>query len=166
MNTAQPAGSRERRLPPVLRIVRGACWGLAWLIVLGCVVWAFGALHFDFPVWKNAVAWTFVIIVLAAVVFLRGAWRKLGTVFLAFAVVLIWWRTLKPTSDADWQPDVARVAWAEIKGDEVTLHNVRNCDYRTKTDFTPHWETRTVRLSQITGVDIAVSYTHLTLPTN
>jgi len=35
---------------------------------------------------------------------------------------------------------------------------VRNCDYRTKTDFTPRWETRTVRLSQITGMDLAINY--------
>ena len=46
----------------------------------------------------------------------------------------------------------------QIKGDEVTVHNVRNCDYRTETDFTPHWETRTVRLSQITGMDVAINY--------
>ena len=49
-------------------------------------------------------------------------------------------------------------AWADINGDEVTIHNVRNCDYRTATDFTPHWETRTVRLSQITGIDLAINY--------
>lgn len=145
-----------KKLTALLLLAIAVC--VAWLIALGCVAWAFGALHFDFPVWKSAAAWTFVIIVLAAVVFLRGAWRKLGAVFLAFAVVLVWWRTLSPTNDADWQPDVAQVAWAEIHGDEVTLHNVRNCDYRTNTDFTPHWETRTVRLSQITGVDIAVDY--------
>jgi len=35
---------------------------------------------------------------------------------------------------------------------------VRNCDYRTDTDYTPHWETRTVRLSQITGIDLAIDY--------
>src|SRR5436305_15220311 len=40
----------------------------------------------------------------------------------------------------------------------VTIHNVRNCDYRTDTDFTPHWETRVVRLSQITGMDVAIDY--------
>ena len=61
----------------------------------------------------------------------------------------------KPTNEANWQPDVARLAWAKMNGDEVTLHNVRNCDYRTETDYTPHWETRTVRLSQITGIDLA-----------
>ena len=38
------------------------------------------------------------------------------------------------------------------------MHNVRNCDYRTETDYTPHWETRTVRLSQITGIDLAINY--------
>ena len=76
----------------------------------------------------------------------------------AFAVVLSWWLTLKPSNDRAWQPDVAQTAWAEINGDEVTVHNVRNCDYRTETDFTPHWETRTVRLSQITGMDVAINY--------
>jgi uncharacterized protein DUF4105 len=65
---------------------------------------------------------------------------------------------LKPRNDRPWQPDVARTAWAEINGDEVTIHNVRNCDYRTATDFTPKWETRTVRLSQITGMDVAINY--------
>jgi hypothetical protein len=50
------------------------------------------------------------------------------------------------------------LAWAEINGDEFTFHNVRNCDYRTDTDYTPRWETRTVRLSQITGIDLAIDY--------
>ena len=35
---------------------------------------------------------------------------------------------------------------------------MRNCDYRNETDFTTHWETRTVRLSQITGMDLAIMY--------
>ena len=142
----------------IVFILLAIAMSIAWLIALGCVVWAFGALHFDFPIWKSAAAWTFAAVMLAAVVFVRGAWRKLGAVFLGFVLVLIWWRTLKPTNDADWQPDVAQVAWADINGDEITLHNVRTCDYRSNTDYTPHWETRTVRLSQLTGVDIAIDY--------
>ncbi|MEI6034715.1 MAG: DUF4105 domain-containing protein [Verrucomicrobiae bacterium] len=142
----------------LFRMVRLACWSIAWIIALGCIVWAFGALHYDFSIWKPPVAWAFAAVVLAAVLFLRGAWRKLGATFFAFALVLAWWLTLKPTNDAAWQPDVAKVAWAEIDGDEVTLHNVRNCDYRTKGDFTPRWETRTVRVSQITGIDLAIDY--------
>ena len=139
-------------------MVRGAPWIVAWLLALGCLAWAFGAIHFDFPIWKSTAPWTFATIMLTAVVLARGAWRKLGAAFLGFAVVLIWWRTLKPTNDSDWQPNVAQVAWADIKGDEVTLHNVRDSDYRSVTDYTARWVTRTVRLSQITGIDIAIDY--------
>lgn len=73
-------------------------------------------------------------------------------------MVLSWWLTLKPSNNGDWQPDVAQLAWADVNGDEFTFYNVRNCDYRTATDYTPHWETRTVRLSQITGIDLAIDY--------
>jgi hypothetical protein len=140
------------------RAVRCAGWALAWLVALGCAAWGFGALHYDFPVLKAAAAWVFALAVLGAIIFVRGVWRKLCATFAGFALVLVWWLTLKPSNTRPWQPDVAQTAWAEVNGDEVTLHNVRNCDYRTETDYTPRWETRTVRLSQITGVDIALCY--------
>jgi hypothetical protein len=73
-------------------------------------------------------------------------------------VVLACWFTIKPSNEGNWQADVAQLAWAEINGDEVTLHNVRNNDYRTELDYTARWETRTVRISQITGVDLAINY--------
>jgi hypothetical protein len=40
----------------------------------------------------------------------------------------------------------------------VTIHNVRNCDYRTEGDYTPRWETRSFDLSQIRGMDIFFTY--------
>ena len=46
----------------------------------------------------------------------------------------------------------------KIDGDLVTVHNVRNCDYRTETDFTPQWETRTVQLSHFADMDLAITY--------
>jgi hypothetical protein len=141
-----------------MRVIRYIGWTFGWFIALGCAVWAFGALHYDFPMAKTVVAWVFAVLVIAAIVFLRGPVKKIGAVFLAFALVLIWWLTLKPSNDGNWQPDVAQTAWAEINGDEFTFHNVRNCEYRTDTDYTPHWETRTVRLSQITGIDLAIDY--------
>src|SRR6266436_2338029 len=131
-----------------MKILRFLAYAVAWIAAVFCVVWAFGALYFDFP---SAGA-------LAAIVFVRGKLLKLAIVFGAFALVISWWLTLKPSNDRNWQPDVAQTAWAEINGDEVTVHNVRNCDYRTETDFTPRWETRMVWLSQITGMDVAINY--------
>lgn len=141
-----------------MRAIRMVVWVTVWLLVLGCALWAFGALYFDLPAARGVLAWAFAFGVLAAIIFMPGRWSKLGTISLGFALVLGWWLTLQPSNTREWQPDVAQAAWAEVNGDEVILHNVRNWEYRTETDHTPQWETRTVRLSQITGIDLAICY--------
>ncbi len=141
-----------------MRLFRFAFHALAWITAFFCAAWAFGALYFDFPKAGGLAAIVFAVALSNIVVFVRGKVLKLGIIFGAFAAVAAWWLTLKPGNDRPWQPDVAKTAWAQINGDEVTIHNVRNCDYRTEIDFTPHWETRSVRLSQITGMDVAINY--------
>jgi hypothetical protein len=143
-----------------MRVIR---WTGALLVLLAAIIaaaWAFGAVWYDAP-FGNAnkiLAGLLAMASALALVFVRPFWRKVGAVALLFGGVLIWWLTLKPSNDGNWQPDVAQLAWADINGDEFTFHNVRNCDYRTDTDYTPHWETRTVRLSRITGIDLAIDY--------
>jgi hypothetical protein len=143
-----------------MRVIRWVGGLLLILTAIIAIAWAFGAVWFDAP-FDNAnkvVAGFLAIVSAAALVFVRRFWRKVGAIALLFGGTLAWWLTLSPTNNGDWQPDVAQTAWADIQGDEVTFHNVRNCDYRTNTDYTPHWETRTVRLSQITGIDLAIDY--------
>ena len=123
-----------------------------------CATWATGALYFDFPTAGTLAAILFVVVLVASIILAHGKLLKLAIIFGACIVVASWWFTLKPSNDLAWQPDVAQTAWAQMNGDEITIHNVRNCDYRTETDFTPHWETRTVLLSQITGMDVAINY--------
>ncbi len=144
----------------MIRFLRWSALAFAYLVSAIAALWAVGALYFDLP-WaalRGAASIILAFAFVSALIFLRGSWRKLGAIFAGFALVLAWWLTLKPSNEANWQPDVAQLASAEINGDEVTLHNVRNCDYRTETDYTPHWDTRTVRLSQITGIDLAINY--------
>lgn len=144
-----------------MRFVRLILWAFLWLVVLIAVLWAAGALYYDFPIHplRKVAAIGFILLAFLAVIFVPGKRRKLFAVVCGFLLVLAWWRlTLKPSNDRPWQPDVAETAWAEIKGDDVTLHNVRNFDYRTETDYTPNWETRSVKLLQITGVDLAITY--------
>lgn len=140
-----------------LRFLIVALGGLVGLIA---IAWAAGAIYYDVPVaWlRLPLALVFGLAMLAALFFTKGRWRAMGLVAAGFAAVLAWWFTIKPSNEGNWQPDVAQLAWAEINGDEVTLHNVRNNDYRTETDYTARWETRTVRTSQITGVDLAINY--------
>jgi hypothetical protein len=133
---------------------------LGWVLLFGATLWASGAIYFDLPIaWLQtplALVYGATIITLLIAIKRRGLALAAGAT--AFLLVLIWWLTLSPTNDSNWQPDVAQKAWADIQGDEVTLHNVRNCDYRTEIDYTPHWETRSVRISQITGIDLAIDY--------
>src|SRR5207245_6231972 len=65
---------------------------------------------------------------------------------------------LQPSNDRDWAPDVARTVSAVIDGDRVTLYNIRNCDYRSDSDLTPHWEERTYDLSKLRTVDLIMCY--------
>lgn len=139
-------------------LLRALRFTLGWLPLLIATAWTFGALWFDVPEagLRHALAIGFAIAALAAVAFVRPRRRaKLGLI-MVIALVAAWWLTLKPSNERNWQPDVAQEPWAEVNGDEVTLHNVRNCDYRTNEDFTVRWETRKLHLSQLTGVDIAI----------
>jgi hypothetical protein len=134
--------------------------GIGGLAGLLASAWATGALYYDLPIaWLRApLAFVYGLAMLVTLFFLKPRWRAMGLVAAGFAAVLAWWLTIKPSNTREWQPDVAQLASAETNGDEVILHNVRNCDYRTETDYTARWETRTVRISQITGVDLAINY--------
>ena len=98
---------------------------------------------------------------LAAVVALV-LYRALRFALPVFAVALvaigIWWGGLRPSNERDWQPEVARLAYATINGDMVTVHNIRNFDYRTETDFTPAYYDRTYDLNKLDSGDLIAVY--------
>jgi hypothetical protein len=71
-----------------------------------------------------------------------------------FGLVLAWWLNLRPSNQREWRADVAQTASIQIDGDRVTIHNLRNCNYRSETEYTDCWHDRTVDLSQIRGVDL------------
>jgi hypothetical protein len=139
-----------------MKLLRFPVLFLLFLACLPVFAWTFGALYFDGP--SRGLAWGLAGAVLLAAVFVKPWWGRVGVVAAWFVMVLAWWLTLKPSNDGNWQADVARKPWAEINGDEVTIHNVRNCVYRTDADYTAVWETRKVRLSQLTHIDLFVNY--------
>jgi hypothetical protein len=55
----------------------------------------------------------------------------------------------KPSLDRDWSPDQAIVPSAVVRGDLVEIRNVRNFRYRSATDYTPAYETRTYDLRRL-----------------
>lgn len=142
------------------RLSRWIAGTLMGVVAMISAAWAFGAVWFDAPFGKQ----NHVVAVLVAILFgivlliVRPLGRKLVAFIIVFGLILGWWLTIKPTQDRNWEPDLAQRAWADIDGDQVTLHNVRNCEYRSETDYTPRWETRVFHLSQMTGADLAITY--------
>jgi len=80
------------------------------------------------------------------------------TTLLIFAGVGGLWTSLFPSNDRAWTQDVSRTPWGEVRGDEVIVHNVRNFAYRTEEDYDVRYEDRTVRISELSEVDILVTY--------
>lgn len=75
----------------------------------------------------------------------------------AFGIVLIVvvfaWCVLalvrRPSNDRDWTVDQKVLARAEFHGPLVTVHDVRNFDYRSIDDYTPRYYDRTYDLRQL-----------------
>jgi hypothetical protein len=127
----------------------------AWLVALTGGLWAYGALHYDCA---PGAGFAFAVVMVAALAQLRSGFARLVVVYAGFGLVLAWWLTLQPRSDRNWQADVAQVAWAEVNGDDVTVHNVRDCEYQSETNYTARWITRRVKLSSLTGIDMGINY--------
>ncbi len=84
-------------------------------------------------------------------------WTRL--IFLVFfTLILTWWLLIPPSNNRNWQPDLAILAWADIEGNQVTIHNIRNNDYLTETDFTVRHYDKTFDLSQLKGIDLFLVY--------
>jgi len=110
---------------------------------------------------RSALAWCFVALGLATLVTLiLGRARTVLTIVFVIALVLVAvvWRMATPSNSRDWQPEVAVLPYAVVDGDRVTVHNIRNFDYRTETDFTPAYYDRTFDLKRLTGVDLLAVY--------
>ena len=72
-----------------MKMFRLLAWLLAWIVAILCSAWAFGAIYYDFPGVRQMAAGIFVLILLVAVIFVRGKLLKLAAVFAAFAVVAL-----------------------------------------------------------------------------
>jgi hypothetical protein len=131
-----------------------------FLIALLVTLWAVGALYFDSPIpaLRAPAAIVYLIVIVGCLLVLRRHHLGLVVAFAGFVFVVLWWFTLKPTINRNWQPDNAETAYADINGDQVTIHNVRNCDYRTENDYTCQWETRSYNLSKLRGADIFITW--------
>ena len=132
---------------------------LLTLVAILFVAWGALALFFAGPRdIADVVAAVWVVVGVGILLLVRPLGRCIVAFAAAAAMLLLWWSTLHPSNDRQWQPDVSRLPHAALEGDRLTIENVRNFDYRSETDFTERWETRTYDLSQLDHLDLFLSY--------
>ena len=132
-----------------------------WTLLLALTAWGCAALWFDGPTSRSLaglLALAYALATLALLILLRPRRRAVAASLILFAVLLGWWLNILPSNTRNWLPNVANPPSAVIHGNLITVRNVRNFDYRSETDFTPHWETRTYDLSRLRGLDLYVIY--------
>lgn len=137
---------------------------LAGLLIAGATAWGALALCYLTPgpePLRTLAAWGFAGIGVAAVgalVFRRARLPALLGFGAALTGAVMVWGSATPSNDRDWQPEVAVLPYADIDGDRVTVHNIRNFDYRTETDFAPAYYDRSFDLRRLDRVDLVASY--------
>ena len=137
---------------------------LVGLVIAVVTIWGALVLFYLAPgseLVRKGFAWGYAVVGLAAIVALavrRIRWPAFAAYAVAFVLVLVAWNMATPRNDRDWQPEVAVLPYATIKGDLVTVHNIRNFDYRTETDFTPAYYDRTFDLRRLDRVDLLSVY--------
>ena len=135
------------------------------LTLIGTTAWAVLAVYFGnshiSPV-QTCIASLFGLFGLATLAALGFAhWRKrfLVAYLILFVAVLGWWLfAIKPSNERQWQPDLTKLPYATVNGDLVTVHNIRNVDYRSEFDFSPAYYTKTYDLKKLEGIDLFAVY--------
>ena len=142
-----------------MRAVRFVLLSFASLIAALLIAWAAGALYFDLPapsLVRTIASLVWAVGAVALAVFGRLPGRILA--LLGFVGITCWWLTLRPSQNEDWEPQVAKVAYTSFAGDRITVHDIRNFEYRSATDFTPRYDTRNFDLANLRALDLFINY--------
>ena len=62
----------------------------------------------------------------------------------------------RPSNERPWSPDQAVLSTADLDGELVKVHNIRNCTYRTTEDYTVSHYDKDFKLADLETVDFIV----------
>lgn len=114
----------------LLRLITRVLLGI---VLLGMILWGALAIYYSdlsSASLRMVLSYAFVSSSAILLLFLRPHRRAVLLFLAVFAGLVVWWLSIPPSNDRDWQPDVTVLPYATFAGDLVTIHNIRNNDYR------------------------------------
>src|SRR5260370_14428813 len=90
-----------------IRIVCAAMWLLAFVILCLLSIWAAEALYFDLPATNLSLpaAILYLVVVIGVLFCFKFRWVSWAICFALFAGVVLWWLSIQPSNNRDWQPE-------------------------------------------------------------
>ncbi|MBX3527032.1 MAG: DUF4105 domain-containing protein [Rhodoblastus sp.] len=136
---------------------------LLLFVVAPAGAWSSLALWFRAPApdWlRLALAICLALLALGAAYFILAhkRWRPFLALGAIFVCLLAWWGTIAPPTSANFAPDVARQTTGKLDGDLLVMTDVRDFDWRSDTDFTERWTSKTYDLTKLRTLDLFLSY--------
>jgi hypothetical protein len=61
-----------------------------------------------------------------------------------------------PSNERGWVADHELLAYADLRGDQAEVHNIRNCEYTSDEDFVLRYYDKTFDLNQVRSVDFII----------
>lgn len=128
----------------------------AWLLFPAMSCWGVMAIVYsNLPYGlRISAAAVFGLLALVSVILPRTGRAKIAFFSSVFLLVLAGWLAMAPSNDRNWEPDAAKLPYAEVIGSTVTLHNIRDCDYRTETDYIVRHYDRAFDLGSLRSLDL------------
>jgi hypothetical protein len=65
---------------------------------------------------------------------------------------------LKPSNNRAWVNDNKKISFAEFKGDEVTIRNIRDFHWRTTRDYDEKWIDKKFKLTEVSKIWFILEY--------
>lgn len=133
------------------------------LLILPAAAWGLLALHFQLPF--NPAQNIFIQLTWTGLGFYalyllwRGYWKTGLLLYLVLhGELLLWWSGIEPSHQREWADEVAQMTTGEVQGNRAILHNVRNFNWRSATDYDVRWESREYDLQRLRSVDMISSH--------
>ncbi len=140
--------------PHAVGVLRLTAIILATVLMALSTIWGAFALWYQVPGGQGMKALCLLLWALVGLATSIALWQDrmaVGLIVfaLAFGGLLLWWSRISPSNDRLCADDVAQMTAGTVDGHRVTLHNVRNFDWRTNTAYTQRWETRNYDLDNL-----------------
>ncbi len=78
--------------------------------------------------------------------------------FVLIGSTAVWWSSLQPRTDRNWDMGMEVLPHAEIQGDRLHVRNFRNFSYSERGDPIPHFEERVYDLTKLQSIDYFLSH--------